>query len=66
MYRREKGRVGGVKSVNEKYIAKLLKCEGMASGEIESIIEALASGELTIECIESQMIESVEACMIYK
>lgn len=55
-----------MKSVNEKYIAKLLKCEGMASGEIESIIEALASGELTIECIESQMIESVEACMIYK
>jgi len=57
---------GGAKSMNEKYIVKLLKCEGMTSGEIESIIEALASGELTIERIESQMIESVEACMIYK
>lgn len=57
---------GGVKSMNEKYIVKLLKCEGMTSGEIESIIEAISNGELTIECIESQMKESVEACKIYK
>lgn len=52
--------------MNEKYIVKLLKHEGMTSREIESIIEATSNGELTIECIESQMKESVEACKIYK
>lgn len=35
--------------MNEKYIVKLLKHEGMTSGEIESIIEAISNGELTIE-----------------
>lgn len=46
----------------QEYLVKLLKYEGMTSGEIESIVEAVNNGELTIECIESQMPESVAAC----
>lgn len=36
-----------------EYLVKLLKIEGMTNGEIESIVEAVNNGELTIECIES-------------
>lgn len=48
------------------YLVKLLKYEGMTKGEIESIVEAVSTGELSIECIESQMPESVEACKQFK
>lgn len=48
------------------YLVKLLGYEGMTKGEIESIVDAVKTGELTIECIESQMPESVKACKIYK
>lgn len=47
---------------NQEYLVKLLKIEGMTDGEIENIVDAVNSGELTIECIESQMPESVAAC----
>lgn len=45
-----------------EYLVKLLKIEGMTSGEIESIVKAVNSGELTIECIESQMPKAVATC----
>ena len=47
---------------NWEYLVKLLKIEGMTKGEIQSIVDAVYTGELTVECIESQMPESVEAC----
>lgn len=47
---------------NQEYLVKLLKIEGMTKGEIESIVDAVSAGELTIECIESQMPESVAIC----
>lgn len=43
-----------------KDLEKLLKIEGMTDGEIESIVDAVKAGELTIECIESQMPEAVK------
>lgn len=43
----------------QEYLVKLLEIEGMTKGEIESIVEAVNTGELTMECIESQMPESV-------
>lgn len=49
-----------------EYLVKLLQHEGMTDGEIESIVDAANAGELTIECIESQMPESAEACKIYR
>lgn len=49
---------------NQEYLVKLLKIEGMTNGEIESIVDAVKTGELTMECIESQMPESVEKCKI--
>lgn len=45
----------------EKDLVKLLKIEGMTDGEIESIVDAVKTGELTMECIESQMSESAIA-----
>lgn len=43
---------------NQEYLVKLLKIEGMTKGEIESIVSAVNIGELTMDCIESQMPES--------
>lgn len=47
---------------NQEYLVKLLKIEGMTKGEIESIVDAVSAGELTIECVESQMPKSVAIC----
>lgn len=44
----------------KSYLEKLLSLEGMTTGEIESIIEAVESGDLSVDCIKSQMLESVK------
>lgn len=45
----------------ERHLVKMLKIEGMTGGEIESIVDAVKTGELTMECIENQMPESAMA-----
>lgn len=52
--------------MTNNYLIKLLEYEGMTKGEIENIVEAVNKGELTIECIESQIPEAAEACRKFK
>lgn len=59
-YKGDKNDMEDIKMDNSKinYLVKLLRHEGMTDGEIESIVESVKSGELTMECIESQIPES--------